>query len=260
MTKRLIAVLLAVCGAAAMAQSEWDYGIGQKDQVTKGLVAYWAMRNSGTTVYDEFGSYNGTATGGVTFAYASGTVGSGGSFNGSDGDITIADNAAFTPTVGLTVSAWVKAAAQTTKAIIAHYSTTPTAQRSWFVGSGTINNTKLQCIISDNGTYTSHVKTYESSITVFDDTWRHVVLTFACATKIMTLYVDGTADASPNKVQDADISSIHNSTAPVTVGSYATRTAFFAGLADEIRIFNVALTSDEVKQLYRMGATPRGIK
>jgi hypothetical protein len=29
---------------------------------------------------------------------------------------------------------------------------------------------------------------------------------------------------------------------------------------DEVRIYNRALTADEVKQLYRMGAIPRGIK
>jgi hypothetical protein len=33
-----------------------------------------------------------------------------------------------------------------------------------------------------------------------------------------------------------------------------------SGSIDEVRIYNVALTADEIKQLYRMGAIPKGIK
>jgi len=34
----------------------------------------------------------------------------------------------------------------------------------------------------------------------------------------------------------------------------------WAGKIDEVRIYNRALSADEIKQLYRMGALPRGIK
>jgi uncharacterized membrane protein len=36
--------------------------------------------------------------------------------------------------------------------------------------------------------------------------------------------------------------------------------ASFLGHIDEVRVYNRAITADEVKQLYRMGALPRGIK
>jgi hypothetical protein len=35
---------------------------------------------------------------------------------------------------------------------------------------------------------------------------------------------------------------------------------FFNGDIDEVRLYKVALTADEIKQLYRMGAIPKGIK
>ena len=34
----------------------------------------------------------------------------------------------------------------------------------------------------------------------------------------------------------------------------------FSGMIDEVRLYNRVLTADEVKQLYRMGAIPKGIK
>ena len=61
----IAAVLVALTTHADM---EWQTAISQKEQVTRGLVAYWAMRNSGTTVYDEWASYNGTAVNSPAFA------------------------------------------------------------------------------------------------------------------------------------------------------------------------------------------------
>jgi hypothetical protein len=35
---------------------------------------------------------------------------------------------------------------------------------------------------------------------------------------------------------------------------------YFFGNIDEVRIYTRALTADEINQLYRMGAIPKGIK
>jgi hypothetical protein len=103
---------LLPCGTVrAQSDDEWDTAIGQLDQVTLGRVAYWAMRNSGTTVYDEYGVYNGTASGGVTFNYTHGAVGYGAQFDGVNDYISCA-TAPIIPiaTTSYSVCGWVKVA------------------------------------------------------------------------------------------------------------------------------------------------------
>jgi hypothetical protein len=54
-------------------------------------------------------------------------------------------------------------------------------------------------------------------------------------------------------------SGIHNSN-EVWIGARQVPDQYFAGYIDEVRIYNRILTADEIKQLYRMGAIPKGIK
>jgi hypothetical protein len=47
----------------------------------------------------------------------------------------------------------------------------------------------------------------------------------------------------------------------LTIGNRASDAARgWDGRIDEVRRYNVILTAAEIKQLYRMGATPRGLK
>ena len=66
-------------------------------------------------------------------------------------------------------------------------------------------------------------------------TWSHLALTYDGAT--LRLYVNGTKVASQAKT-----GAITTSTNPLQIGGDSLYGQFFAGLIDEVRIYNVALT------------------
>jgi hypothetical protein len=75
----------------------------------------------------------------------------------------------------------------------------------------------------------------------------------------MTIFINGTA-MSTTLTTAGTYTKMSNTTAPLYIGSWAVGDLYFKGSIDEVRIYNRALTADEIKQLYRMGATPKGIK
>ena len=77
--------------------------------------------------------------------------------------------------------------------------------------------------------------------------WNHLVGTYDGTT--LRIYVDGVLAGSTVAVGTIDATTldsligVHNSLA----------TNFFNGLLDDVRIYNRALSNDEIKQLYNMG-------
>jgi len=71
------------------------------------------------------------------------------------------------------------------------------------------------------------------------------------ATNYVRLYVDGVQEAS---VSNSVFGNDNDNTASVLVGTERTSVLFFDGLIDNVRIYNKALSVDEVMQLYKMGA------
>ena len=257
MTRRLImaAAVLALCAGAR--GDEWSQMIGQTDQVTRGLVAYWSMRNSGTTVFDEWGGNNGGGSNGVAFGYSSGVVGNGASFDGTNDYISTSNHADLKPVSAISISAWVKPssvlhATSEYPTIVADYagadsSTTglkwilrqKDAKAQFWTNSGTLNALEV------------------SGFFVLNE-WVHVVATYenGSGRKIYKngALVSGADSYSGNLITTENVIMIGRGNTKVAVPEY------WKGLIDEVRIYNVALTADEIKQLYRMGALPRGLK
>jgi hypothetical protein len=251
---RAITIVVLVLASVAHG-NDFARSIRQREQVTKGLVAYWAMRNSGTTVYDEWtGGRNGTATGDTVFSSISGAVGNGAEFDGNGDYINCG---AFNPTTSgsaLTVSAWYKhTTAQTNRVIVSQYNTTLN-RRAWQVAI--IGGTSVQVIITSDGGATL-IKNYYTS-TKSMSTWRHICFTWNSG--VLSLWEDGAA-ASVTKNADGTFTQMTTLTAAVYIGSRDSGSSTeFSGSVDEVRIYNRVLTADEIKQLYRMGAIPKGIK
>jgi hypothetical protein len=250
----IIAAILAA--VTARADMEWETAIGQNDQVTSGLVAYWAMRNSGTTVYDEWtGGLNGGASNGVTFATTHAAVGYGASFDGTNDYILIADTSGSISAIS--ISLWIKTSVKAT-VFVGHKYNSAVDKRT--LGIFTRNTTgAMEVFASTDGTFgADKYQQYKGSVDVCDGNWHHFVVTWSAGT--MKFYTDGAEDTGVTKTIDGAITTLFGSNTPIVVGATGVPGLFFSGLLDEYRWYNVALTADEVKQLYRMGAIPKGIK
>jgi len=270
MTRRIIiaALLLAGCVARAGTDDEWDTAIGQTEQVTSGLVAYWAMRNDGTTVFDEYGSYNGGASNGVAFAYEHGAVGHGASFTrASSHYITVPDAAAFRSATTISFFAWLYPTDVTNLPVNDAFSVggkydTGGDLREWSLrwnqatGAGALDAGKLSIQFGNpaNGTFLGRYLT--GQVLTDANVWYFVGFTFAGGT--VTVYVNGVAVAGSTQTGSIP-ATLYQGAAPVTIGRSG-GAGYAAGRIDEVRLYNRALSADEIKQLYRMGALPRGIK
>ena len=152
----------------------------------------------------------------------------------------------------ITVLAWVKGSAQIFGRVVSHYEH-GVEQRAWTMYSaGEGVSDKLKVVVSDNGQYSEpgHRKTYRTTTTAFDNTWRFVGFTFDGPNSNLKLYVDGTEDTNVTKIYDDPISEIYNSTAGLTIGCdlyYGAADYLFKGLIDEVAIYNRALSADEIR-------------
>ena len=244
------AILIFLVLASTAEARPRAFAVGQKDQVTKGLVSYWSMRNSGTTVYDEWGGNNGAGNG-VAFAYTNGVVGQGGSFDGVNDYVQVANDDSINFTGNFTVGAWVKfTQAQNNKGIVAKYTTGGTS-RSWFLvvsQSGTSGRFSFVALPS-NSWDANYMVTTTSQYN--DGTWHYVTGVASMGNK-NKIYVDGVLDGRSSY----SLSEVVSTESILSIGSQATLGACeFNGSIDEVRIYNRALSIDEIKQLYRMGAT-----
>lgn len=249
MRASVMTLLVLVLATSAQARPR-AFAIGQKDQVTKGLVAYWSMRNSGTTVYDEKGANNGTATGNTLFSVDNGVVGAGADMDG-DGDYITA----FTPSslTAWTISAWVRldklgSATTNVSTFIGGYVAATTSHR-WYLRSE--DGGKIRLGIGGGSVLSDAV--------LSQDVWHHVAATWDGTTA--RLWVDssgkslagsGLTTAFPPFA--CPIGAFFDADGHIYTAN-GNANAYLDGQIDEVRIYNVALTADEIKQLYRMGRT-----
>lgn len=171
-----------------------------------------------------------------------------------DGANEYMDAASLGNTNNLSFSIWVKGAAQAGKGIFGQWDFSPT-KRKWALISGTAGFTdKLDYFVSADGGFTN-AKQYRSSVTVFDSTWRHIVMTFA--TNSMKIYIDGSEDTTPTVIVNGTVNSLYSGSQILTLGvaNLSSGTSPFSGRLAHGAIFNVALSSAQVTEIYnkRMG-------
>jgi hypothetical protein len=234
--------LLLTAGFVTAQDTEWETAIGQNDQVTKGLVSYWSMRNSGTTVFDEVGTNTGTAAGSPTFAVANGIVGQGVSLTGTPQYISMsAPVVASSKTV--TVGMWIKPSAIGSAVLFASGGTTTSDQLFNFQMSAT-GVLRFDRFLPSGGYV-------DGTITIATNAWSHVVCTLNDDANTVTLSVNGVTETLAYTETYGGTQAYYGGIGVIRLGG--TNYTHFAGSIDEVRHYNRVLTSDEIKQLYRMG-------
>jgi concanavalin A-like lectin/glucanase superfamily protein/galactose oxidase-like protein/Big-like domain-containing protein/IPT/TIG domain-containing protein len=223
------AAALAACPSASLAQ-------------TNGLVAAYSFNEgSGTTVTDLSGNnLNGTIVG-ATWTTA-GKYGNALSFNGTSNYIDLGNPALLRLTGSMTIEAWIQATANPPDdgQIIAKSD----GQGGWQFK--TSPDTGAETFgIAVTGSSGSATQRYSTTVRALN-TWYHVAGVYNAATGTMDFYVNGVLStgvlrgASP--IPTAQVDEAVNVNIGRRIGGY-----YFAGIIDEIRIYNRALSQVEIQ-------------
>jgi len=230
-------------------------GEGPSENINQGLVGYWKMDEAswnGTAgeVIDASGNGNNgvatcTGTGCTKPTTGAGNFGNGGSFDGSEDYVSIANSTSLNPQT-LSVSMWVKGSTQGGyKYLLVKQS----ANFAFYTGA----NAGLYFYITPSGYSLTLSPAYSASI--WNNQWHHVVGVYD-GSKVR-LYVDGT------EFQNGTIcggSQLASSSGPLYIGGYIDQgyggTLNFNGTLDEVRIYNRALSPAEIRALYDFAPGP----
>jgi len=199
------------------------------DGIASGLVGYWKLdETAGTTAFDFSGSgNNGTLAGSVLPVPTSGKVSGALFFNGLSskinlGSVTVGANA--------TIAAWVNTAGGGEIPVFSDR----TSGTLYFGMAGG------RFFIYDNPATPSPSMT--SNALINTSTWHHIVWTSNGT--ISSMYIDGVLDKSQAQTRSgsAGVSNIGWDASNIT--------EFFPGSIDDVRVYNRALSANEVKSIY----------
>ena len=207
-------------------------------------ITYYSMDNediSGTVLYDVAGSNNGTLN---NITADTGKIANARSFNGSSSYIGVPQQV-ITDIIAAdawTIACWIK-----------HGATIDVQGEYLFAGGngGSFLGTGVGINIKSTGEfrafvgYSGSAPIAESTATINDDAWHHVVATYDGTT--IRLYVDNQADGSIS-APSPTWSTANN----VEIGKLSS-TRHWDGLIDEFAIYDRALSPTEVGDLYNSG-------
>jgi len=203
----------------------------------KNLLAYWSFdEGKGETVIDYSGNKNGGVIEGEV-KWVKGVKGTALEFNGKAAYVNCGDNASLA-SESITMEAWVKTNNLSRWAGIV--SNKIDVNHGINIQIGTANN--IAALVSDGGS-SAYLST---SWVPSTNTWYHVAVTHNGSDNKTVLYVNGNTEAVltfPLKY--------FTPTDKTTIGVFYTSLYhFFDGVIDEVKIYNRALNSDEIKASY----------
>ena len=215
----------------------------------KNLVGYWPLNNHAE---DLVGGNHGTWSG--TEGYADGPQGrAAASFDGSADYIDCGDQDVFDLTTAISISAWIKKEGNSTG-----------VSTSGTIVGKELDSSKgyvLEIGDSDNANpnqfrwykFGLSDASHTSFASVADNVWAHIVAVYDGANSF--IYSDGELESS-----EAATGSITTNTDALRIGHAKLsggKDNYFNGRISDVRLYNVALTDDEVRSLFRR-QPPRG--
>jgi glucose/arabinose dehydrogenase/PKD repeat protein len=225
-------ILPRLLGALALGLILCVLGTSPAHAATGLVAAYGFNEGTGAAVGDASGTGNAGTTTGTTWN-AGGRFGSALSFNGTNASVTVPDSSSLDLSTGMTVEAWVNpsAAGGPWRTVIfkqaaggmvyALYSNNGAGRPTGQVSIGGEQNALGTAQVPAN-------------------TWTHLAVTYDGAT--LRLFVNGVQAGSK-----AQTGSITASTSPLKIGGNPVWGEWYAGLIDEVRIYNRALTTGEIQ-------------
>jgi hypothetical protein len=209
----------------------WSFTTYSAPDINYGLVDWWDFNEAnGLIAHDLVGHNDGNLLGGPV--WTTGKIGGGLQFDGTNDYLNCGSGPSNYDNI--TVSVWMKTSTYGTLVSNCYNSY---SYGTWYaLYSGSIE-------IGDN----SHggYKYLDFKTPTLDGLWHHIVYTKDGVNH--TVYVDGSLDQQ--FISNADISW----NVPFFIGRWSTsvmNASWFKGIIDEVRIYNRALTAEEVAQLY----------
>lgn len=243
--------------ARTPAQIAYDYNGGKPvgwwkfDECEGTMINDWSgIGNTGALTIGPSGTQAtvGTCSIGDTSAWSNGNTGkinSSMSFDGTDDKVTIGDPSNGTLDFGtndFSTSAWFKTSTSEIGVIVGKYNGYPL----WY--SKILASGKIEVRIGFDANTNYSIST---GATVNDNQW-HNIITVYKRNGNLTKYIDGKIDSTPVDISSSSSTSVNTNNEFIVGGGVSTQ--FFGGLIDDVRIYNYALTSEQVKQVYNGGA------
>jgi hypothetical protein len=220
--------------------------------MTRGLVGYWEFdEGTGQTAYDGSNNSNNGQLGSTASSddndpswTGDGKNGGGMDFDGVNDYVDVPDSISLDITSAITIEAWIKWGGSATHrgAIWDDWDwVTPKQSVQFRINT---DNT-IRFLVSSNGGATED---YMQTIDTIDNiNWYHIAVTYNAGDA--KIYINGNESISDTLTE----TSIYNSNNTKFIGKYDSSSEFFNGSIDSVRIYNRALSADEVRYHYNRG-------
>lgn len=223
----------------------------------KKLVGWWKMSETGGgTVRDSSETgLNGTMNGGMSGDDSvTGPVGKALEFDGTNDTVSFPNNSAINLNT-MTISMWIKpdeVITPTNGIILMENRAGGSSTNYEFVidgeGSGTSNEGVLQ-LSYYNGGWRSIFSTIEPVI----GEWQHLAMTIDSVTNTYAFYLNGVQTDTGTSTYDL-VNSFPSLTMSLGNGDDPGSSEYYDGQMDDVRIYNYALSEEEMEELYNMGS------
>ncbi|MFW0862567.1 MAG: DUF2341 domain-containing protein [Candidatus Komeilibacteria bacterium] len=230
-------------------------GVGSpvSEENSPGPVGYWNFDEGfGTTAYDSTGYGNdGTITGASWIQ--NGASGRALSFDGVGNYVNVGNDASLNITDEFSISTWIKLdqtspLAYADPAIIGNYNSTTAGQRKFLLSYRSWSSSKgIAFYVADASN--NLVGAYREDWSPTADTWYHVLAVYK-PSQYMRIYINGELDYEKTSGVPA---SLYSTSVDTRIG-LGSSNLYFKGSIDEVYIYDRALTTDEILQLYNMNA------
>lgn len=221
-----------------------------------GLVGWWPMDGvNGTSVPDASGGgYTGTTHGSPTLEQ--GKFGAGMLFNGNS---QYADLGAVTPSLPATFSLWMQIPATSSAQRLLTHSGSSVYNGFQLVETTSGSSNVFSILLGDGvGCSSAHRQNFNISGTYAANTWHHVVVVVNSISSV-SAYIDGTSKTVTNDGTGTGASYGYFAGAHLDAGGTPDfgcgNASYGAGVVDDVRVYNRALSSTEVTSLYNQTAS-----
>jgi len=203
------------------------------ESCSSGPIAYWKLdEGSGSTVKDSSGNNISGTISGATWTTTAKSGGKALLFDGNNDYVSVGNSSILNPTEAISVQAWIYTKAYTTSARIISKETSTTANP---YALELVSSRNIKFFIGDGTTETG---TPNIDFTLLN-TWVHVVGTYDGQN--IKIYINGVLKGTTPRT-----GAIPLKTTKVLFGNNPDLSRDFNGIIDEVKIWNRALTADEI--------------